>query len=415
MQEEGTDISRRKPPGSGRCLVLALDGIGDMVLRQPLLAGLADAGYEVHVLVQEGHEPLLPFLDERLLGIPAPLKWTCPPAIQTVRGLLDRLGRLEPTLVVSAQFNPVRYVDWIRRQLGGVFGAGFVGGAWQEVAGARRLEPELSLPEGRPLDLQVRCDEPLHEADKARRLLAALLGGSPPARSPRLMLRQADRERGESFLRSVRLRSQAYAVCCPAGTKNVTIKAWPADRFGRIAGWLTREKGLPTLVIGHRSEEEAVGACVRSARSAGGDPRAWLGDIEEIETMVAVLGLARLYLGNDTGPMHVAAAAGVPVVAVFGGGHWPRFLPVAALGAVHTRRLPCFGCGWRHCFFGEGICVTRVEERAVRGSVERVLAGIAGFEVNDEEMTVGERELKQAAWTFRELSRRLDESINETE
>src|SRR5216117_3102927 len=91
-------------PRSGRCLVLALDGLGDIVLRQPLLRGLADAGYEVHVLVQAGHERLLRFLDERLHAILAPLSWTSPPAVSSVQALFDELRRLGPAVVVSAQF-----------------------------------------------------------------------------------------------------------------------------------------------------------------------------------------------------------------------------------------------------------------------------------------------------------------------
>ena len=87
--------------------MLSLDGLGDMVLRQPLLRGLVDAGYEVHVLVQAGYEGLLRLLDERLHAIGAPVSWTSPPTVPTVRALFDALRRLDPALVVSAQFNPV--------------------------------------------------------------------------------------------------------------------------------------------------------------------------------------------------------------------------------------------------------------------------------------------------------------------
>ena len=59
-----------------------------------------------------------------------------------------------------------------------------------------------------------------------------------------------------------------------------------------------------------------------------------------------LLGEARLYLGNDTGAMHLAAALGVPVTAVFGGGTWPRFVPAAVCGEAVVHPLPCFGCGW---------------------------------------------------------------------
>jgi ADP-heptose:LPS heptosyltransferase len=386
--------------------VVALDGLGDLVLRQPLLRGLADAGYETHVLVQEGYEGLLRFLDERLHGIPAPLGWTIPPTVPTVQGLLDRLRRLDPVLVVSAQFNPVRYVDWIVRGLPDAFVAGFGGGDAQEVPGTRHVEPQLGLPDARPFDLVVNCDVSAPETEKARLLLAALTGrtlADPPA----LTLRASDRERAAAALRTVGMSPGHYAVCYPAGTKNVTIKAWPPDRYARISAWLARERGVPTLVMGHASEAGIVDAVVAAAQAAGGaDVRGWHPAESDLDTLVALLASARLYVGNDTGAMHIAASAGVPVVAVFGGGHWPRFLPIAQRGAVHTRMLPCFGCGWRDCLFFDGPCVGRVEEDAVRASLMTTLDGEDGFRVHAEALPLGESDWARAVDAFRALSSR---------
>lgn len=128
------------------------------------------------MLVQEGHQGLLRFLDPRLQGIPAPLSWTAPPTVPTARALLERLRRLDPALVVSARFNPVRYVDWIVRGLPDAFVAGFGGGGAQDVPGARHLEPQLGLPHARPLDLVVTCEESAPETEKARALLAGVTG-----------------------------------------------------------------------------------------------------------------------------------------------------------------------------------------------------------------------------------------------
>ncbi|MEY2880364.1 MAG: hypothetical protein RLZZ15_2744, partial [Verrucomicrobiota bacterium] len=65
---------------------------------------------------------------------------------------------------------------------------------------------------------------------------------------------------------------------------------------------------------------------------------------------------AALFLGNDTGALHLAAALDVPVVAVFGGGTWPRFTPAARRGVALVQPLPCFGCGW-DCAFGDAPCL----------------------------------------------------------
>ena len=388
--------------------MVSLDGLGDMVLRQPLLRGLADAGYEVHVIVQEGYEALLRFLDPRLHGVPAALSWTAPPSASTIHALLDRLRRLDPALVVSAQFNPVCYADWIVRGLPGVFAAGFAGGAPQDVPGASAVESQLALPAARPLDLVATCDEPMPEAEKAHHLLSTVTGRPLSSDPPSLVITRSDRERASAELRALGWADRAFGVCFPAGTRNVTLKAWPADRYGRISAWLALERGLPTLVMGHGSEAAVVDAVVTEARAAGGsDVRGWCPGENSLDAMVALLSSASLYLGNDTGAMHIAAAAGVPVVAVFGGGHWPRFLPVAQRGAVHTRMLPCFGCGWRDCIFFDGPCVHRVEEDGVRASIVRVLEGHGGFDVHAEPLPLGEADWARAVSAFRALSSRL--------
>jgi ADP-heptose:LPS heptosyltransferase len=400
-----------QPLKYGRCLVVALDGLGDLVLRQPLLRGLADAGYEVHVLVQAGYEGLLRFLDDRLRGIPAPLGWTIPPAVSTVHQLLDQLHSLDPALVVSAQFDPVRYADWIVRSLPGAFAAGFAGGAVQEVPGARAVEAELGLPDERPLDLVATCEESTAETEKARRLLAALTGRAPSTDPPTLTLGSSDRERASIRLQALGMAPGRFVVCYPAGTKNVTLKAWPADRYGAIAAWISRERGMPTLVMGHGSEAAVVEEVVAVARAAGGsDVRGWCSGEHDLDTMIGFVASASLYVGNDTGAMHVAAAAGVAAIAPFGGGHWPRFLPVARRGAVHTRMLPCFGCGWRDCIFFDGPCVGRVEEEAVRASVARVLDGEDGFEVHPDALPLGEADWTRAVTAFRALSSRAADS-----
>ncbi len=387
--------------------MVALDGLGDLVLRQPLLRGLADAGYEVHVLVQAGYEGLLRFLDARLRGIPTALSWTSPPTLATVHDLQNQLSRLNPALVISAQYNPVRYADWIVRSLPGAFAAGFVGGAAQDVPGAAALETQIGLPPARPFDLVVAADESTAESDKASRFLAAITGRDPLSEAPRLVLNPSDRERASALLRSLGLTEGRFAVCYPAGTKNVTLKAWPADRYGRIAAWLARDRGVPTLVMGHASEAAVVDEVVATA-SAPGDAhvKAWYCGDKDLETMVGLLASARLYVGNDTGAMHIAAAAGVPVVAVFGGGHWPRFLPVARRGAVHTAKLPCFGCGWKDCIFFDGPCVGRVEEEAIRSSVLRLLGGADGFHVHAKPVSLGESDWARAVEAFRALSAR---------
>jgi hypothetical protein len=79
----------------------------------------------------------------------------------------------------------------------------------------------------------------------------------------------------------------------------------------------------------------------------------------DLQTACGIVAGARSFLGNDTGPMHVAGAYGVPGVAIFGGGHWPAYKPWAAGAIGIVEQLPCFGCDW-DCVLGHGLCVEAI-------------------------------------------------------
>ena len=84
------------------------------------------------------------------------------------------------------------------------------------------------------------------------------------------------------------------------------------------------------------------------------------------------------YVGHDTGPMHVAAAMNKPVLAVFGGGTWPRFRPAVAPSVALLVGVPCVGCGWV-CAFEQPYCIKSVPAgevlRAATGLEEGRVAG----------------------------------------
>jgi heptosyltransferase-3 len=99
----------------------------------------------------------------------------------------------------------------------------------------------------------------------------------------------------------------------------------------------------------------------------------WLGRDGELPLLAALLKESRVYVGHDTGAMHIAGAVGRPVVGIFGGGHWPRFRPSARQAISVVQPLPCFGCNW-DCHFGDGPCVKTIPATDVIDAAGRILA-----------------------------------------
>jgi ADP-heptose:LPS heptosyltransferase len=103
-----------------------------------------------------------------------------------------------------------------------------------------------------------------------------------------------------------------YALLVPGGAPHRPAKRWPAEKFGELASALMAH-GLRPVVLGHGPEEAALAGLIRviepPTRSLVGETT--LGDIASLARGAAVA------IGNDTGPMHVAVAAGCPAVVLF--------------------------------------------------------------------------------------------------
>jgi ADP-heptose:LPS heptosyltransferase len=89
---------------------------------------------------------------------------------------------------------------------------------------------------------------------------------------------------------------------------------WPAERFGQLAGSLVREVDGPVVFTGDKEDQDAAQVAVAAAGSEVID----LVGATSLEQLVALLKHARLFVGCDTGPMHLAVAQQVPVLALFG-------------------------------------------------------------------------------------------------
>ena len=119
----------------------------------------------------------------------------------------------------------------------------------------------------------------------------------------------------------------AEAMICKAGVKdgfaivNVgagwTSKLWPADRYAAVAAHLGRSFELPTMVIWAGSEERAMAGQI----VAGSGGHAQLSPPTTLTELASLARRARLFIGSDTGPLHIAAAVGVPCVGLYG--PWP--------------------------------------------------------------------------------------------
>jgi lipopolysaccharide heptosyltransferase I len=102
-----------------------------------------------------------------------------------------------------------------------------------------------------------------------------------------------------------------FAIINPGG--GWPTKLWPAESFGELADWLYKEYRLASFVTYGPGEEPLAERVARSSRTRSARVLP-----STIKQFVALARRARIFIGGDTGPLHIAAACGAPVVGIYG-------------------------------------------------------------------------------------------------
>ena len=182
------------------------------------------------------------------------------------------------------------------------------------------------------------------------------------------------REKARLRLAEFGMEPGRYLVCFPLGVASTAVKRWPRPAFLETLQRVREESSIAVLFIGDSSEETELRAFASELNGETVPAAVFAGKPADLQESVALIASAKAYLGNDTGPLHVASAFRVSGVAIHGGGHWPAYGPWGGGSIAVVHPLPCFGCNW-DCAFGHGVCVESVPVEPVLSSLRKVLAG----------------------------------------
>lgn len=161
--------------------------------------------------------------------------------------------------------------------------------------------------------------------------------------------------------------AQGLVLLAPGAAFSWT-KRWAPDRFGRLASELLA-RGFPTaIVIGPGEEALAAMIC-----AAAGKTIPVLGADLDPVGLAALAARARAVVANDSGPMHLAAAVGTPVVALFGPTDPGRTGPTGSRSLVLDRYVFCSPCYLKECPY-QHECMTGIAVGDVLAAVEKLLS-----------------------------------------
>ena len=120
------------------------------------------------------------------------------------------------------------------------------------------------------------------------------------------------------------------------------IKEWDPRRFAEVGAELARTRGASVVLIGSTADREVIDA-VRAAWPSGVPLNVLPSDVDLI-LLAAVLERLTLFITGDTGPMHLAAAVGTPVLAIFGPSMPTRYAPLSSRSKIVRIDIHCSPC-----------------------------------------------------------------------
>ena len=186
-----------------------------------------------------------------------------------------------------------------------------------------------------------------------------------------LKVPEEKRQRAEDFLLESGARPGRPRIAIGAGASYGSAKCWPPSRFAEAANRLQTEMAADVVLFGTAGEASVSAAISAQLRR----PPIDLTGKTAIADLPALLSQCHLFIGNDSGAMHVAAAVGLPVVAVFGPTDPFGTAPVTPRCSVVQQKPYCSPCFLRRCPTDHR-CITAVTADMVESAAKPWLTSI---------------------------------------
>lgn len=330
-----------------KILVVAPSWIGDMVLAQPLLKLLhaRHPGLVLDALAPRWTLPLLGRMPEVRNAIESPF----------AHGDL-RLGdrrRLGHELARDGYDQAIVLPNTFKSALTPFFAGipvrtGYIGELRHWLLTDARKPDEKRLPQ------------------LAQRYAALALprGEALPSPLPTLGLRTDEATRRAAVARFGLDQGRPVAALCP-GAEFGPAKRWPARYFAELAQGLAAH-GCAVWVIGSKKDHE-IGAEIE--KTAGGVCRNLCGETT-LEEALDLLASCSLVVSNDSGLMHIAAALGRPIIALYGSSSPAYTPPLSADARILKLDLPCSPCFQRECPLGHFNCMVQLTPDKVLAAID---------------------------------------------
>jgi ADP-heptose:LPS heptosyltransferase len=203
-----------------------------------------------------------------------------------------------------------------------------------------------------------------HEVFTNLQVIQPLLDRSPDSPALNLYLAQEDYTVAEQFLQSHGISS----FCLFHTGARRPLRRWPLVKFARLAVALKEQYGWDIVLTGTEDDRQDI---EQLQKHISFKTYAFIG--YSLRQLAALASRAVCFIGNESGPMHIAAAMKIPVIGLFGPGEPHTFSPFGPRATYLHHRLPCNPCDQIHCVQPHNPCINLIEVDEVLVKVKEVM------------------------------------------
>ena len=204
----------------------------------------------------------------------------------------------------------------------------------------------------------------IHETTRNLNILHKA-GIPTPIQTTTFLITAEDKKWASDFLATLPINRERPLIAIHPGSP-IPIKRWMPERYAELADWLIAQKRAEILFVGVEDEIPIITEIQAQMRMASNN----IAGKTTLTQLASILHTCNVFIGNDSGPMHLAAAVGTQTIGLYGPGDPTRFGPVGPKCQTIRRKLDCPPCPETTCRFGKEGCMSTIQVADVIQTLE---------------------------------------------
>jgi predicted lipopolysaccharide heptosyltransferase III len=189
------------------------------------------------------------------------------------------------------------------------------------------------------------------------RALAVDIKSPPPLNLPHA--RKGDVEKVKKIIKENRLEEfKIITIHIGAGNE---FRDWGTDNWIKLIDFLAKRPDVKTVLIGGHEDKQAEEEILKKSKRS---PLSLVGKLN-LRELRELISHSSLFVGSDSGPMHIAASTSTPIVALFGPTLPANFSPWQARSFLIEKKFNCRPCKQRHCIYDDFRCLHSIKPEEV--------------------------------------------------